>query len=60
MSNLESRLTKLEAVQQTPRRQYTDTERAVRYAYLLAQGGPLADRLRSLVEKVPEDDHAKP
>ena len=59
MSNLETRLAKLEAVQQAPRREYTDAERAVRYDYLLAQGGPDADKVRALLEKV-GDDHAKP
>ncbi len=59
MSNLETRLAKLEAVQQAPRREYTDAERAVRYDYLLAQGGPDADKVRALLEKV-GDDHAEP
>lgn len=55
--SLESRLTKLETVQQAPRREYTDTERAVRAAYLLERGGPDADKLRALLEKVPGGDH---
>ena len=59
MINLESRLTKLETIQQAPRRQYSDAERAMRYAYLLAQGGPDADKMRALLAKV-GDDHAKP
>ena len=59
MSNLGTRLTKLETVQQAPRRQYSDAERAVRCTYLLAQGGPDADKVRALLEKVPGDDHAK-
>ena len=57
MRNLEARLTKLETVQQAPRRNYTDAERAVRYTYLLAQGGPDADKVRALVEKVPGGEH---
>jgi len=59
MATIETRLAKLETIQQAPRRQYTDAERAMRYAYLLAQGGPDADKLRALLEKV-GDDHAKP
>jgi hypothetical protein len=47
--SLESRLEKLEAVQQAPRRQYTDMERAVRYVYLLEQGGPDADKVRAIL-----------
>ena len=38
MQNLETRLAKLEAVQQAPRRTFTNTELAVRLAYLLDQG----------------------
>lgn len=38
MQNLETRLAKLEAVQQASRRTYTDTELAVRLADLLDQG----------------------
>ena len=49
MGNLESRLAKLESVQQAPRGEYTDAERAVRYAYLLAQGGPNADKVRAIL-----------
>lgn len=63
MSNLETRLAKLEAVQQTPRREYTDTERAVRCAYLLERGGPGADKLREILDNVDAlqgGDHAKP
>ena len=59
MSNLETRLAKLETIQQAPRRQYSDAERAMRYAYLLEKGGPDADKMRALLAKV-EDDHAKP
>jgi len=59
MVTIETRLAKLEAVQQTPRREYTDAERAVRYAYLMAQGGPDAAKVSALLEKV-GDDHAKP
>ncbi len=47
--SLESRLEKLEAVQQAPRRQYTDMERAARYAYLLEKGGPDADRATAIL-----------
>ena len=39
--SLESRLTKLETVQQAPRRQYSDAELAIRIDYCLEQGGPL-------------------
>jgi len=60
MSNIETRLAKLEAVQQVPRREYSDMERAIRCAYLLAQGGPDADKVRALLDKVPENDHDKP
>ncbi len=56
MSNLEARLAKLETVQQAPRLQYSDAERAVRYAYLLEKGGPDADKVRALLAKVSEDD----
>ncbi len=59
MSNLETRLAKLETIQQAPRRQYSDAERAMRYDYLLEKGGPDADKMRALLAKV-EDDHAKP
>lgn len=51
--SLESRLTKLETVQQAPRRQYSDAELAIRIDYCLEQGGPLADKVRALLEKVP-------
>lgn len=63
MSNLESRLAKLEAVQETPHREYSDAERAVRCAYLLERGGPDADKLRALLANVDasqEHDHVKP
>lgn len=60
MATIETRLAKLEAVQQAPRREYSDAERAVRYAYLLEQGGPDADKARALLEKVPGGDHAMP
>ena len=59
MSNIAARLTKLESVQATPKRQYSDAERAVRYTYLLEKGGPDADKLRALLEKA-GDDHDKP
>ena len=59
MATIETRLAKLETIQQAPRRQYSDAERAMRYAYLLAQGGSDADKLRALLEKV-GDDNAKP
>lgn len=61
--NLETRLAKLEAVQQTPHQAYTDTERAVRYAYILEKGGPDADKLRAMLENVDAsqgNEHAKP
>ena len=57
MATIETRLSRLESVQQAPRRNYTDAERAVRYTYLLAQGGPNADKVRALLEKVPGDEH---
>jgi len=57
--SIETRLAKLETIQQAPRRQYSDAERAMRYAYLLAQGGLDADKVRALLAKV-GDDHAKP
>ena len=63
MATIETRLAKLEAVQQAPRREYTDAERAVRCVYLLEQGGPDADKLRLLLANVDAsqgDDHAKP
>lgn len=49
MRNLETRLSKLEAVEQAPRGQYSDAERAVRYAHLLEQGGPDADKVRAIL-----------
>ena len=58
-TSIETRLAKLETIQQAPRREYSDAERAVRYDYLLAQGGPDADKVRALLAKV-GDDHAKP
>jgi hypothetical protein len=60
MSNLEMRLAKLEAVQQVMERDYTDTEIAVRLAYILETGGPDADKVRALLDKAQGDDHAKP
>ncbi len=57
MASIEIRLTRLETVQQAPRREYTDTERAVRYDYLQTQGGLASDKARELLEKVPGDDH---
>ena len=59
MATIETRLAKLETIQQAPRRQYSDAERAMRYAYLLEKGGPDADKVRALLAKV-GDDHAKP
>ena len=58
-TSIETRLAKLETIQEAPRREYSDMERAIRCAYLLAQGGPAADKVRALLEKV-GDDHAKP
>jgi len=58
LATIESRLSRLETVQQAPRRAYTDAERAVRYTYILSKGGPDADKLRELVEKAPDDDPA--
>ena len=60
MSNLESRIAKLEAVQEASGREYSDMELAVRIAYLLETGGPDADKVRALLDKVPGDDHDKP
>jgi len=60
MSNLETRLAKLETVEQTPRRQYSDMELAIRIDYLLATGGPDADKVRALLEKVQGGDHEQP
>lgn len=59
MATIETRLSRLETVQQAPRREYSDVELAVRIAYCLEQGGPLADKVRALLEKV-GDDHAEP
>ena len=58
--NLETRLARLESAQQSPERAYTDAELAVRIAYILQDGGPNADKVRALLEKVPGDDHATP
>ena len=59
MATIESRLTKLETVQQAHRRVLSDAELAVRIDYLLEKGGSAADKVRALLEKV-GDDHAKP
>ena len=59
MSNIAARLTKLETIQQAPKRQYSDAELAVRIEYALEQGGPVADKVRALLEKV-GDDNAEP
>lgn len=53
MRNLETRLAKLETLQQAPRYQYTDAERAVRVVWLLDTNGPGADRIRELLARVP-------
>ncbi len=58
-TSIETRLAKLETIQQAPRRQYSDAELAVRIDYLLEKGGPDADKVRALLAKV-GDDHAKP
>lgn len=60
MATIETRLSRLETVQQEPRRQYSDTERAIRYAHLQEKGGPDADKARALLEKIPEDNHEHP
>lgn len=60
MASIENRLARLETAQKAPSRQYTDAERAVRYAYLLEKGGPDADRARAILEKVPEASHDSP
>ncbi len=60
MATIETRLAKLETIQEAPRRQYSDMERAIRCAYLLAQGGPDADKVRALLAKVPEVNHEQP
>jgi len=54
MATIENRLVRLEAVQHAPGREYTDAERAVRYAYLLAQGGPDADKARAILAQSDE------
>ena len=60
--NLETRLVKLETVQQAPRREYTDAERAVRLAWALEKGGPTADRLLALLAgaNARRGDHVEP
>ena len=60
MATIETRLARLESVQQSQERAYTDAEIAVRLVYILETGGPDADKVRALLEKVPEDDHVKP
>ena len=54
MATIETRLARLETIQQAPWRQYSDAERAVKYVYLLERGEPDADKVRALVEKTPE------
>jgi len=49
MTTIETRLARLEVSKQAPTREYTDAERAVRYAYLLEQGGPDADKVRAIL-----------
>jgi hypothetical protein len=56
--SIEARLAKLESVQQAPTREYSDAERAVRCAYLLAQGGPDADKVAALLAQVDEKQGA--
>lgn len=60
--NLETRLAKLETVEQAPRREYTDAERAVRLKWAIAQGGPTAERLLAILanadERTGDDGHA--
>ena len=59
MSNIQSRLGKLEQIQQAHRRVLSDAELAVRIDYLLEKGGPDAEKVRALLEKV-GDDNAEP
>jgi hypothetical protein len=59
MSNLESRLTKLEAVQNPPHREWTDMELAVRMAYCIETGGAMAEKLLALLADSQEPDRAE-
>ena len=49
MATIETRLARLEISKRAPTREYSDAERAVRYAYLLEQGGPDADKVRAIL-----------
>ncbi len=49
MATIETRLARLEVAKRAPTREYSDAERAVRYAYLLEQGGPDADKVRAIL-----------
>jgi hypothetical protein len=49
MATIETRLARLEIAKRAPTREYSDAERAVRYAYLLEQGGPDADKVRAIL-----------
>ncbi len=49
MATIETRLARLEGAKRAPTREYSDAERAVRYAYLLEQGGPDADKVRAIL-----------
>ena len=51
--SIETRLAKLEAVQQAPRREYTDAERAVKAAWILSKNALGADLVRELLARVP-------
>ena len=63
MATIETRLARLEIAKRAPTREYSDAERAVRYAYLLEQGGPDADKLRAVLANVNAlqgNEHVKP
>ena len=60
MATIETRLAKLETIQEAPRREYSDMELAVRIAYLLETGGPDADKVRALLDKVQGKKHEQP
>lgn len=49
MATIETRLARLEIAKRAPTREYSDAERAVRYAYLLEQGGPDAAKVRAIL-----------
>ena len=55
--NLETRLAKLEAVQQAPTREYTDAERAVRLTHLIEKGDPRATKLLAKLANAKELGH---